>query len=1078
MASIIRIKRSTVAGNPATLATGELAYSALADNGSNGGDRLYIGMGTETAGNAANHYVIGGKYFTDMMDHTRGTLTASSAILVDSDSKIDQIKVGNMTFTGSTNTIITANADGNLNLTPDGTGSVVASKLYVTGTTRFNDNVIPTGNGAVNLGNATNRFGTIYLSGTTIELGTQSLTSNAGGVQLTGNLTTSTLTANVADGTAPLVITSTTRVANLNVATAGNLITGTSNVIVTSSGNVTVGVAGNAAILTVTGTGANISGTANISGNANVAATINVGNAVSVNGGLYGEVVITQYASVFGTAAGANPRSIMQVRGADGVAGIGMQGSSGGNGQLYANTGIIFTTGATLRDKDFPTGGTTRATIDSAGMSVNGVVTANAFTSNVATGTAPFTVTSTTQVANLNVANAGYADSAGTAGTVTASSQPNITSVGTLAGVTVTANANVANLNVSGKSNLNAVGNVTITGGSSGQFLQTDGAGNLSFASFTIEAGSSIVNGNSNVVVAANSNVGISIRGVANVVVVSNLGANISGYLDVSGNISNANVILANTFTSNVTTGTAPFTVNSTTQVANLNAATAGSATSATTAGTVTTAAQGNITSVGTLTGLSVNATITANTFTSNITTGTAPFTVTSTTQVANLNVALAGNAVNLDNGTSNVVVTSSGNITVGSAGNAAILTVTGTGANISGTANVTGNLYVGNILTNGYYFANGTAFSVDTTQIVNGNSNVKVAANSNVSIGVRGVSDVVVVSNLGANISGYANISGNANVGNLGTGTVIATTASVGSLYISGFEISSTSTNQNISLNPNGTGNVDFNGAYLTNLHEPSNNSDAATKYYVDSLAQGLHVHAPAQVATQANLATITGGSVTYDNGTDGVGATLTLGTAITAIDGITYPTTNVFVTGSRVMVKDEANAAHNGIYTINAGGTVLTRADDFNSLAEIKGGDFVFVERGTLYKSTGWVQNQITVTMGTSDIDFLQFAGVGTYTAGTGLALNGTEFSIATGYVGQSSITTLGNVTTGTWSANVVAYNYGGTGQSSYAKGDIVYASAINTLAKLTANVDGQVLQLASGLPVWADLDGGTYT
>jgi hypothetical protein len=531
-------------------------------------------------------------------------------------------------------------------------------------------------------------------------------------------------------------------------------------------------------------------------------------------------------------------------------------------------------------------------------------------------------------------------------------------------------------------------------------------------------------------------------------------------------------VILANTFTSNVAIGTAPFTVTSTTQVANLNAATAGSST---TAGTVTASSQSNITSLGTLTGLSVNATITANTFTSNIAIGTAPFVVTSTTQVANLNVATAGNLIN---GNSNVVITANSNVTVGVAGNAAVLTVTGTGANISGTANVTGNLYVGNILTDGYYFANGTAFSVDTTQIVNGNSNVKVAANSNVGISVRGVSNVIVVSNLGANISGYANISGNANVGNLGTGTVIATTASVGSLYISGFEISSTSTNQNISLNPNGTGNIDVNSSYITNLSEPYNDSDAATKLYVDTVAQGLHIHAPAQVATPANLATITGNTVTYDNGSDGVGATLTLGTAITAIDGVTYPTVNVFVTGSRIVVKDEATAAHNGIYTINAAGTVLTRANDFNSPAEIKGGDFVFVERGTLYKSTGWVQNQITVTMGTSDIDFLQFAGAGTYTAGTGLELNGSEFKIATNYVGQSSITTLGNVTTGTWSANVIGYQYGGTGQSSYAKGDIVYASAINTLAKLTAGDNGQVLQLASGLPVWGDLDGGTYS
>ena len=113
----------------------------------------------------------------------------------------------------------------------------------------------------------------------------------------------------------------------------------------------------------------------------------------------------------------------------------------------------------------------------------------------------------------------------------------------------------------------------------------------------------------------------------------------------------------------------------------------------------------------------------------------------------------------------------------------------------------------------------------------------------------------------------------------------------------------------------------------------------------------------------------------------------------------------------------------------------------------------------------------------MGTSDIDFLQFAGVGTYTAGTGLALNGSEFSISTSYVGQSSITTVGNVTSGGWRADVITYQYGGTGQSSYAKGDIVYASAANVLSKLTVGTNGQVLQLSDGLPIYGDLDGGTY-
>lgn len=80
MSSLIKIKRSEVSGNPAVLGAGELAYSALTDNGSNGGDRLYVGMGTEIAGNAVNHVVIGGKYFTDQVTSATETNTASTLV--------------------------------------------------------------------------------------------------------------------------------------------------------------------------------------------------------------------------------------------------------------------------------------------------------------------------------------------------------------------------------------------------------------------------------------------------------------------------------------------------------------------------------------------------------------------------------------------------------------------------------------------------------------------------------------------------------------------------------------------------------------------------------------------------------------------------------------------------------------------------------------------------------------------------------------------------------------------------------------------------------------------------------------
>ena len=132
MASVIRIKRSGTSGNPGTLAAGELAYSNLTDNGSNGGDRLYIGFGTETAGNAAEHIVIGGKYFTEKLDHTPGTLTASSALIVDADSKIDNFNVDNLNLNGST--LSTTNTNGDLTLDPNGTGNIVLSATWTTTT--------------------------------------------------------------------------------------------------------------------------------------------------------------------------------------------------------------------------------------------------------------------------------------------------------------------------------------------------------------------------------------------------------------------------------------------------------------------------------------------------------------------------------------------------------------------------------------------------------------------------------------------------------------------------------------------------------------------------------------------------------------------------------------------------------------------------------------------------------------------------------------------------------------------------------------------------------------------------------
>lgn len=170
----------------------------------------------------------------------------------------------------------------------------------------------------------------------------------------------------------------------------------------------------------------------------------------------------------------------------------------------------------------------------------------------------------------------------------------------------------------------------------------------------------------------------------------------------------------------------------------------------------------------------------------------------------------------------------------------------------------------------------------------------------------------------------------------------------------------------------------------------DPTSALQLATKQYVDAVAQSLNVHASCNAATTGTLASITGGTVTYNNGSSGVGATLTLSVALTTLDGYTI------LNGNRLLIKNEATQANNGIYTWATGGTVLTRATDFDTNIEIASGDFTFVTSGTTYANTGWVQTLPVTTVGTSPISWTQFSGAGTYTAGTGLTLTGSQFSI----------------------------------------------------------------------------------
>jgi hypothetical protein len=266
----------------------------------------------------------------------------------------------------------------------------------------------------------------------------------------------------------------------------------------------------------------------------------------------------------------------------------------------------------------------------------------------------------------------------------------------------------------------------------------------------------------------------------------------------------------------------------------------------------------------------------------------------------------------------------------------------------------------------------------------------------------------------------------------------------------------------------------------------DPTSALQLATKQYVDAVAEGLHVHAACAAATTGTLASITGGTVTYNNGTAGVGATLTLSVALTVLDGYTL------LNGDRVLVKNEATQANNGIYTWATGGLVLTRATDFDTAAEMASGDFTFVINGTLYANTGWVQTDPVTIVGTSPVTWIQFSGAGAYTAGTGLTLTGTQFSITNtavtaGAYGSASsvpnytVNAQGQLTLASNTAiaingnqitsGTVAIANGGTGQTTASTafnalspitttGDLIIGTGVNTASRLAIGANGYLL------------------
>ena len=311
-------------------------------------------------------------------------------------------------------------------------------------------------------------------------------------------------------------------------------------------------------------------------------------------------------------------------------------------------------------------------------------------------------------------------------------------------------------------------------------------------------------------------------------------------------------------------------------------------------------------------------------------------------------------------------------------------------------------------------------------------------------------------------------------------------TEIAVDNITLNANTISTTNSNGDMVLAPNGTGSVTVPSGYTSRAGFGSDS--LVNKSYVDSVANGLDVKASVRVATTANL------SGTYDNGA----GTITAGSnGAISVDGVTL------VVNDRVLVKDQSTAAQNGFYKVTTVGSgsaafVLTRTPDADAASELTAGAFTFTEEGTANADNGYVlSTNGAITLGTTGITFEQFSGAGQISAGNGLTKTGNTIdvvgtadkitvssnaiTIASSYVGQNTITTLGTIATGVWNGTDIGVAHGGTGLSAIAKGSVLVANSANTLSALDGggSNDGFLAYTASSdtLSFATSVDGGTF-
>jgi len=369
---------------------------------------------------------------------------------------------------------------------------------------------------------------------------------------------------------------------------------------------------------------------------------------------------------------------------------------------------------------------------------------------------------------------------------------------------------------------------------------------------------------------------------------------------------------------------------------------------------------------------------------------------------------------------------------------------------------------------------------------------------------------------------------------GGSGTVTSVSGTGTVSGLTLSG----TVTTSGNLTLGGSITGfatsgvNTNLTSVALTSgtvSTAPSSSNDIVNKSYADSIASGVNFHPACNYATTAALP-----ANTYNNGTSGVGATLTAtANGTLTIDSYTLVVGDV---GKRLLIKNEVTTANNGVYTLTQAGTaslpyILTRATDYDTSGagtnEVDQGDYILVISGTVNANTSWVQQTpLPITIGTTSLVFIEFAASQTYTAGTGLTLTTNQFSItSTGTAGtygtstqipvfvtnaQGQVTSVTNTAIGTLNQNttgsaatltttraiygnnfdgsaaltqIIASTYGGTGNgftkfSGATTAEKTYTLPDATTTILTTNAVVTIAQGGTGSTTLAGASIATYT